>query len=530
LKRPLGRDVESRSHPRNATREDDDLPDEHRSECRSNPPIPPALSQQPDDEGGRDETPQVAARCMKGVGPEQKRRPALTLCEHRQTGRSLPQVEEKRRRAANGSQARPHEQHSQRLPRDWDRSKRQADRQLSQPGDDRASEDDDDKIACDPRAAGPAAYGVDQCSQLFSQLERRSQRRVSSPTPSGENVPYDRSVTSAVELFAATGDAVAHVYSADGVHFDFTLSLEGSGAQCVAADPLDRGRAYAGTFDEGVFRTRDRGETWDETGASIPDKRVLSIEISPSESVDGSSVVYAGTEPSNLYRSDNDGRSWHAFPSLLDIPSARTWSFPPRPWTSHVRWIACHYTDPQLLFVGIELGGVMRSRDGGTTWDDRKPGSYPDSHVVLTHSTAPERVYEAAGGGVAVSRDAGDTWQPVDDGMEHHYVWGLAVDPADPDLWYVSAAPGPMQAHGRSGNARAALYRKRGDAPWERLGGNDGLPSTLRTMPYALLAPREHPGTLVAGFHDGRIFISRDAGDSWSAADIRLPGITALSD
>ena len=51
-------------------------------------------------------------------------------------------------------------------------------------------------------------------------------------------------------------------------------------------------------------------------------------------------AVYAGTEPSALYRSDDGGETWHELESLLELPSRPTWSFPPRPWTSHVRWIA----------------------------------------------------------------------------------------------------------------------------------------------------------------------------------------------
>ena len=65
------------------------------------------------------------------------------------------------------------------------------------------------------------------------------------------------------------------------------------------------------------------------------------------------------------------------------------------------RPIAPDRHDPELLFVGIELGGVMRSTDGGLSWEDRKPNSQHDAHAVLTHPSAAGRVYEAAGGGVA---------------------------------------------------------------------------------------------------------------------------------
>ncbi len=296
----------------------------------------------------------------------------------------------------------------------------------------------------------------------------------------------------------------------------------------MAVDPHESLRAYAGTFDEGIYRTLDGGHSWDPVGGPLPEKRVLSVAISASDLIEGRSVVYAGTEPSNLYRSEDDGRTWEALSTLLDVPSAPTWSFPPRPWTSHVRWIAPHHLDPDLLFAGIELGGVMRSRDRGQTWEDRKPGSQPDSHVVLTHPAAGGRVYEAAGGGVALSDDAGASWHPVDDGMDRHYAWGLAVDPVDPDLWYVSATWGPGQAHSRSGEAGAALYRKRGDAPWEPLDGMDDKP--LLSMPYALLTLRDRSGALVVGFDDGELLVTQDAGESWSKLPVRLPGIMALSE
>ena len=247
-----------------------------------------------------------------------------------------------------------------------------------------------------------------------------------------------------IRLFAATGDAVARIDTADVHRFDVALSLAGSGAQCVAVDPGDPNRVYAGTFDRGLFRSRDGGETWEQAGDPIPHARVLSVAFAPARRVNGLTAIYAGTEPSNLYRSEDDGRTWETFPRLTELPSTPTWSFPPRPWTSHVRWIAAHPADPETIYAGIELGGVMRSRDGGATWEDRKPGSQHDSHALATHPAAVDRVYEAAGGGIALSEDAGATWRPVDDGTDRHYTWGLAVDAGDPDLWYVSATYGAL--------------------------------------------------------------------------------------
>jgi photosystem II stability/assembly factor-like uncharacterized protein len=332
-------------------------------------------------------------------------------------------------------------------------------------------------------------------------------------------------------LFAATGDAVAQLDSHDGETVVASLNLEGRGVMCVAVDPHDPRRIFAGTFDRGVYRSLDGGDTWESVGSGMADARVLSIAISPCEQVAGRSVVYAGTEPSMLYRSTDDGATWQPSPALANLPSAPTWSFPPRPHTHHARWIALHPTDPRTIYVGIELGGVMTTRDCGLTWEDRKPGSQHDAHALATHPLAQERVYEAAGGGVALSEDAGRTWRGVDAGTDRHYTWGLAVDAADPDLWYISASHGAGLAHRPGGDAQAVIYRKQGDASWQALGGDGtGLDRPARAMPYALLAPRGRPRTLIAGLKDGNLLLTEDAGDTWRTLATGLPSILALSE
>ncbi len=323
-----------------------------------------------------------------------------------------------------------------------------------------------------------------------------------------------------MRIYAVAADAVVRV-STDA---DPVASLEGVGPRCVAVDPLDPDRLAAGTFDRGLHLSRDGGRTWREMGSGIPHPRVLAVAFSPARIENGISVLYAGTEPSSLYATTDDGATWEEYPTLLDLPSRDQWSFPPRPWTHHVRTIAPHPTDPATLLVGIELGGVMRSTDGGASWQDRRPGACVDPHALAFHPQATDRAYETAGDGVAVSADTGDTWRAVIDGMEQTYAWGLAVDPEDPRLWYVSAAPGPRHAHGGDGDARARLYRKRADGPWTALG--PAGPGPWDRMPYAMVAPA--PGALVVGSDAGEILLSEDAGEGWRTI-ARLDAIQDLA-
>jgi hypothetical protein len=307
-------------------------------------------------------------------------------------------------------------------------------------------------------------------------------------------------------LYAATGDAIARLDEAGG---DWTagLSLQGSGAQCLAVDPADPDTVYAGLRNGGVRRTADGGRTW--VDCRLPEPGVFSLAVS---AADG--AVYAGTEPSALYRSDDRGETWRELEGLLELPSRPTWSFPPRPWTSHVRWIAPNPHDTDLILVGIELGGLMRSTDGGATWQDHRPGAQRDVHSLTWHPLARGCAYEAGGGGAAWSEDAGETWQPADEGRDRDYTWSVAVDPLDPELWYVSASTGPFAAHG-GGDPEARIYRRR-EHEWEPLGG--GLPEPLHAMPYALVAA---DGRLFAGLADGQIWESADRGDTWQPCPVR---------
>jgi photosystem II stability/assembly factor-like uncharacterized protein len=317
-----------------------------------------------------------------------------------------------------------------------------------------------------------------------------------------------------VRLYAATGDCIARLDEAGG-EWAVALSLRGSGAQCLAVDPSDAETVYAGLRAGGVRCTSDAGETW--VDCSPPEPGVFSLAVS---AVDG--AVYAGTEPSRLFRSDDRGQTWRELEALLDLPSRPTWSFPPRPWTSHVRWIAPSPHDADLLLVGIELGGLMRSTDRGESWQDHRPGAQPDVHSLAWHPRVPGRAYEAGGGGSAWSEDAGETWHRADEGRDRNYTWSVAVDPEDPDCWYVSASTGPYAAHG-GGDPQARIYRRRDGKPWQALAG--GLPEPLPAMPYALVAAE---GRLFAGLADGQLWESSDRGDTWRACSLRGETLSEL--
>jgi len=309
-----------------------------------------------------------------------------------------------------------------------------------------------------------------------------------------------------MRAFICSRDGTVTRIESDAASTEARPVLDGVPVSSVAADG---DRVIVGTRGAGALLSSDGGGRWERV--ELPEGDVFSVAISPADG-----ALYAGTEPSRLFVL-RDGAQWTELEALQDIPSRERWSFPPRPWTHHVRWIAPDPQRPERLLVAIELGGVMLSEDGGESFSDHRPGAKRDAHAITWHPLADGRAYEAAGDGAAWSVDGGRGWSALDAGRELGYCWALAADPADPDRWYVSAAPGPLQAHSAE-RAYGQLYR------WDRDTWR-ALPVPGESMPYALATLSDE---LVCGMADGRVLRSPDHGESWQELAETAP-ITAMA-
>ena len=302
-------------------------------------------------------------------------------------------------------------------------------------------------------------------------------------------------------------------------HWAVARELVGTQPQCLAVDPQRPRRLYCGTLDAGMWCSDDGGGEWQQTSTGLTHPAVMAVAASTAERASSYAPVYAGTEPSAVFRSDDGGSSWHELDGLTSLQSAPTWSFPPRPHTHHVRAIALDPHDGRALFVCIEAGALVRSHDGGQTWEDRVPGGPFDTHTLVLHSRVPGRLYAAAGDGYFESADGGATWARPRGGLRHHYLWSIAVDPDDPGTMVVSASSGPGTAH-NAGIADSVIYRRGGSGAWQQV--TTGLPSSRGMTRSVLAAGSREPGSFYAANNHG-IFHSPDGGMSWQRLDITWP-------
>ena len=188
---------------------------------------------------------------------------------------------------------------------------------------------------------------------------------------------------------------------------------------------------------------------------------------------------------------------------------------------------------PQTFYFGACAGGVWKTGDGGTYWENVSDGYFgtaavgalavaeADPNVIYAGTgEACIRVDVSHGDGVYRSTDGGATWSNV--GLtDSRHVGRIRIHPDDPDLVYVAAL-----GHAFGRNEQRGVFRSRdGGANWERVlfrnaatGAIDLCidPTNPRVLYAALWQVIRRPWVLESGGPGSGIFKSTDGGDTWT--------------
>lgn len=251
----------------------------------------------------------------------------------------------------------------------------------------------------------------------------------------------------------------------------------------------------------GAFASEDGGTTWQPIGLDGLDVWTIAVR--------GDGSLWAGVEPAALYRRGWPGGGWERVGGLDGAPGASDWH---SPWGPADLSSIVFFGDE--IWIGIEVGGVYASSDGGRTWRAESDGLYEDVHTV---AVTPAARYAATGAGFY--RSDGGAWAAAGRGISRGYVMPIVVDPSDPTHLWTAGADGPPPAWRRG--ARPEIYESRDAAlSWTAL---PALPASGAVQRKALAAAN---GGLWAGTADGAL-LSFD-GARWDAVASDLPPVACV--
>ncbi|HJP66631.1 MAG TPA: hypothetical protein VKA30_10050 [Actinomycetota bacterium] len=226
--------------------------------------------------------------------------------------------------------------------------------------------------------------------------------------------------------------------------------------------------------------------------------------------VDSSSGLLVGTSNARLLRAD--GQELQPVGGFDAAEGRDGWY---TPWGGPPDTRSLSEGPEGTLFANVHVGGILRSRDGGQTWEPTIDVD-ADVHQVLAHPRDPAVVLAATAYGLALSEDSGDSWRFDTEGLHADYCRAVALGG---DHVFVSAS----RSH--RGDQAAVYRRPLEGGPFERCRG--GLPEWFgdNVDSHCLAANGE---TVVIGGPDGAAFVSSDGGSTWHLVAKDLGHITAV--
>lgn len=339
----------------------------------------------------------------------------------------------------------------------------------------------------------------------------------------------------------------------------------------MAADARgDHPRLYAAAnhwaWGPSVARSDDLGATWDyrSTGLAFPQDMGQTIQnvwtLSPGHASEPG-VVYAGTQPAGLFRSEDWGLTWAPVDGLNRHETQPSWSMSGG-GGSTVNSIEIDPRDAKHMFVSISTGGAFVTKDGGQTWamfaqnliarDPRTTEwmgemvkAFPDQpppegvdplavqemHKMRIAPAHPDRLWTQTHTGVFRSDDAGASWQDVTAGLPSFHGFPIGVGRSPDTAFVVPIAYAGFYDNFRVCDGQFAVWRTQ-DAgkSWE--GMTKGLPgphdyqSVLRE---GLHTDGLAPDGVYVGTSNGAVYASADGGEGWQRLPGTLPPILSVT-
>jgi photosystem II stability/assembly factor-like uncharacterized protein len=302
----------------------------------------------------------------------------------------------------------------------------------------------------------------------------------------------------------------------------------------ITPHPTDSQTVFAGTERSGVWKSQDQGNTWQRKSKGMQSPQVASIERSPV----APSTLWAGAL-AGLYFSRDNGASW--------TPATQV------PITS-IRAVAVDPARSGVVLAGTSDGQVWASYDDGNLF--RRVQGLPTaavSQLKITSVNGFPVIYALVGGQLYVSTDDTFSWFSVTSTITAT-VYSADVDPSNSSILYIATNNGLFKTTDGgvswtiSGNGMqepfvlsvaidpfdpvtvfaatsAGVYRSADAAnTWQSISGS--LPAgPVDRLEYDPTTP----GRIYALVRGLGVYASEDNGDDWSQRNNGLPFSEAIS-
>ncbi len=226
------------------------------------------------------------------------------------------------------------------------------------------------------------------------------------------------------------------------------------------------GYVYAGTYNGGVFKTLDRGDSWTAINTGLTNYYVKILAIDPANS----QTVYVGTS-GGVFKTTNGGDFWIA----LNIGGT----------TTSIYTLAIDPADSRICLCGDMItAGSIKTTDGGASWMTLNTGltSMAASGSLAVDPANSQIVYAGTNsGGVFKTTNGGASWTPINTGITNTDILSLAIDPANSRTVYAGTS------------SRGIFKTTNGGTSWTEM--NAGLTS----MGISTLAIDPNSRTIYAG-------------------------------
>lgn len=251
-------------------------------------------------------------------------------------------------------------------------------------------------------------------------------------------------------------------------------------------------------------------------------------------------LLWAGTIPGGLFRSTDRGATWELINSLWDRDERWMW-FGGGKDSPGIHSVLVHPQRSEQVTVAVSCGGAWTSEDAGQTWECRAEGmraeymppdqagdpNIQDPHRLAQCRQHPETMWVQHHNGIFRSTNGGRHWDELENVRPSAFGFAVAAHPADPNTaWFV---PGVKDECRVPVDGRFVVTRTRdGGQSFETL--TKGLPGEHS---YDLvfrhgLDVDASGERLAMGSSTGSLWVSEDGGDSWQTITTHLPQIYAV--